>query len=117
MATSLSKSITILTAAYRSPAFIQVVEDHLAYIVRTGKYTDVNVDPAVALKYAGDFLGLLTYLGIPANNHYINTRLTGLSNPTDFTGENVNIRVVDQSYYTLFVNTWRAHSRQNKKAA
>lgn len=112
MPTSLSKSITILDKVYRNPAFLQEIEDHLPYFVQTGKYNEMGVDPAQALQYSGDFNGLMQALGFHPRTYYINMRLSGLSNPQDYRGDQITIRVVDQGYYSLFVNTWRVHRRQ-----
>lgn len=112
MTTSLTRSIRLLDSVYRSQAFLKEFEDHLPSIINSGKFGDIGVDPATALKFAGDFNGLMQELGHAPNIYYPSMRLTGLTNSTDFTGHNPSIRVIDVTYYKLLTNTWRTHRRQ-----
>lgn len=101
-----------LDKVYLSAAFLQELEDHIPYMVRAGYTNEVGVDPAMALRFSGDFNGLMQELGYPAKLNYVNMRLSGLLNSTDYRGNQVMIRIVDSSYFQLFVSTWRTHRRQ-----
>lgn len=112
MATSLTKSIIVLDSVLRNPEFLKELEDHLPYFVASGKTRNVGVDPATALRFTGDFNGLMRELGYSPKMDYINMRLSGLTNSTDYKGTQVTIQIIDPASFQLHVSTWRAHRRQ-----
>lgn len=103
--------MTVMESVFRNPAFLQAVEDHLPYFLANGRYINRSVDPALSLAFMGDFNGLLMNLNIPLKYAYVSMRLSGLQNPTDYTGHEVTFKLVDMDYFNLFANTWKAHNR------
>lgn len=111
MTVSLTTTMVVMDRVFRDPRFLQDVEDHLPYFLRTGRFLEKGLDPAMALKYAGDFNGLMMELQFSQKIFYPSMRLTGLRNSSDFKGTESMIRVMDQDYFDLFVNTWRTQHR------
>lgn len=111
MTVSMTQTIVTMDKVHRNPLFLQAIEDHLPYFLRTGRFSEHGLDAALALKYAGDFNGLMAELRFAPKLYYPSMRLIGLRNPADFKGTETSIRIISPDYYDLFVNTWRAQNR------
>lgn len=54
-------------------------------------YKDISEE--LAYEYRGDFYGLLLHLGIPARQQFLCMYLNGLSNPLDFEGVAITLKI------------------------
>ena len=73
------------------------LNDNLQYLDHINlnyEFKLVSVSPGIAYRYQGNFFGLLKELRTITPDLYVYTMyLNGLSNPTDYTGEKLTIKV------------------------
>ena len=74
---------------------IPMLMDSKFYIIST-------IDPVDANRYIFDFYGLLTFLDIPQEYHYPHLRVNGYTDPTAYTGNDVNIKILDTGTLATF---------------
>ena len=68
---------------------------HMSVVNLTAhKFVDIEVSPSVALKYAGDFYGLLTELDIHRTEFPTTLLANGLLTSDAYTGEKSTIRTI-----------------------
>lgn len=75
---------------YRSD-FRDMIETHLTYLLEDEGAESKIVDPQVAVRHEYDFLGLLSEMRIKPQYHWIVMRMNGLTNPTNYTSDMVNL--------------------------
>ena len=80
----------VLTRDEREKAFRMSVVNLTA-----NKFVDVEVSPSMALKYAGDFYGLLMELSIPREGYSTTLLANGLRSSDAYTGEKSTIKTID----------------------
>lgn len=82
---------------YRSTSFRRVVETHLNWLDRDQNKQIREVPNEVALRWRGDFYGLLNELGIPSELHWVTMRMNGLRASTEFNEipDTINIPVIN----------------------
>lgn len=73
-----------------------------------------SVSPALALKYQGDFYGLLLENKIAAQYHWITMRLNDMTTPTEYDGTKQIIFVPNTGYidqqYVLYITLYRKNT-------
>lgn len=74
------------SSIYYSKSFREELEKHLD-ILRTGlEANGLAIEPNIAIKYKGDFYGLLTYYNIPYKYHWITMRVNKYTSTMDYEG-------------------------------
>ena len=77
------------------------------YLEKNYLYSTNDVGGAVAYKYSQDFIGLLNYLDIPKELHYLHIIVNGYKSSTDYNGINSSIKIIDTKeamlYYEMFI--------------
>lgn len=64
--------------------FRNVLEDYMTTLRNSADTVTISVEPAVALKYRGDLVGLLTELNYPAYMAWIIMRMNNMNSPSDY---------------------------------
>lgn len=78
--------------------FEDFIESHMEYIINNKIAGTRTVEPDVAEVYAGDFYGLLSYIGLQIDYHYVAMRVNGFSNSADFDGSVMTILIPSTPY-------------------
>lgn len=78
---------------FYSPSLQSSLYAHRNYLMGVRRCHEVTVDPNVADRYRGDFIGLLILEGIPIDLHPIICELNNLLDPTDYDGTMLNFLV------------------------
>lgn len=78
---------------YISPKFKVAFNAYLPSMLANKEYTVQSIAPALANKYQGDFYALLQNLGLKNDYHWCALRLNGLSGPTQYTGDIVEVKM------------------------
>lgn len=103
------------SVGYFDPKFRQVLEEHLALIKAQPNNRTMSLTPIQALRYKGDFYGLLNEFQIPDYMKWITLRVNGFISPSDG-HENIGIvTLVDPQYIRRIYNTHRTQSKVKKK--
>jgi hypothetical protein len=68
---------------YYDPRFRLIIETHLN-ILKQEAVAIAEISADLIYQFEGDFYGLLTQQGIPAELHWIYLRVNGMENPTQF---------------------------------
>lgn len=99
-------------AVFFNPSFLNTFEDHIPYILRKGEFeTRTLSDAAMALRFKGDFNGLMLEMGIANYLRYPNMRLSGLYKSTDYNGEQLTLTLVKPAYFVQLSRTWVTQNR------
>jgi len=78
---------------YYDDGFRNVIEDHMTYL-RNRTDTGVKVvEPGRAYKYEADFYGLLQFLLVPTELHWVVLRMNGYTSPTQYRPEKLSVIV------------------------
>lgn len=72
---------------YFNQKWLRTLESMLDQIVQHPGVMAITVEPTLALRYQGDFYGLLTTQRIPSKYQWITMRMNGLTSPDQYTGE------------------------------
>ena len=72
-------------AFYYTEAWRQTVEDHIDLIRNSANNTTQELAKNDAYRYRGDLFGLLTFMGIPPQHHYIVARINEMRNGSELT--------------------------------
>lgn len=111
MATSLSKTMQVVDAVYYDERFLHALEDMIPYILKTGKFYTITVDPAKALQYKGDLFGLFKDSDVRASAQYISMRLNGLTNPALFDGLLTSFKAIDYDFLMQTASVWKTQNK------
>lgn len=65
------------------------------------------VRPNIAHRYQGNFYGLLAHMGVSAGLHYFTTAINGLTDPRDYDGEVLHVRIIRPSVVDAIRNVMR----------
>lgn len=71
--------------------FEAFLELHLSFIINNYIFTRKEVSSNDAVVYKGDFYGLLNFLSIPMESHYIILRVNGFYNSADYDGSPIMV--------------------------
>lgn len=71
-------------AAYYTPQFRVVLEDHMTFLREHPNRSILKVENQVAYKFAGDLFGMLTHYEVEEQFQWIIMRMNHLTSPTDF---------------------------------
>lgn len=84
-------------SVFYDQTFRNIFEDHLNLIVNgePTAFTSVTIDPNTGARYAGDWRGLMTELAVFPQMHWYNMRINGYTSSTDYTGEQLNITLLN----------------------
>ncbi len=99
------------SAGYHEPAFRRVLEEHLNIIKNLDANRVVTVSPMQALRYKGDFYGLLNELDVPDYLKWITLRVNGFISPGDSHEQVAALTIVDQQYIRRLYNTHRTQMK------
>ncbi len=91
-----------LPAVYESendPEFMAFVESNLGYIMTYDRGLHQSVEPVIAMKYTGDFYGLLHELNILPIYYYVTLRCNGLKNTKDYEGVVTDVVIPNQEEF------------------
>lgn len=88
---------------YYRADFRDVVETHIPILLTNAKTTEQLVEPQMAYKNDGNFVGLLNDLGIKNELHWIVMRLNGMYSPTEYTSDRISILLPPDSYISQLV--------------
>jgi hypothetical protein len=88
---------------FYTEGFRRELEAHLG-ILKTRVNKQIKLDDNIALRYQFDFFGLLTYLDIPNQYHWITMRFNNFLAPHEFTKTHNIISIPDVE----FIETLRA---------
>lgn len=72
---------------YHTPGFRNVLENHLPALRSSSKVSYHPIEGWVGLKYRSDFYGLLIYLNIPFDLHWVTMRCNDIHSPSDYNGD------------------------------
>ena len=106
MANSITFSLTPMEAVFANVDFLNEFEDHLAFLLRSNLVTSNPIKPGMALRFKGDFTGLMDEMGFPRYMVYPNMRLNGLANSIEFNGVDLTIQTLDMNHYIQLGRTW-----------
>lgn len=70
-------------SVFYEDGFRRMLETHQVWLAQQEDTTSRPIEPHDAMKYKGDFFGLLVRLGIPAQYHYIVMVMNGITGPQD----------------------------------
>lgn len=73
-------------------------EQYLKFIKKNSNYEDITLETAYAAADAFDLYATFTKMGIAERFHYPLMRLNGYKNPSEFTGENRQLKIYDASF-------------------
>lgn len=90
----------------------QMIEDHIPYLKLNRNLTTITLAPLVSFKYAADFYGLLFHLLIPMEYHYMVLRLNNFKSPSDFTGTESSIKMLETDIIRKLVNTMKTQIKK-----
>jgi hypothetical protein len=76
---------------YVSAAFINLIDSHKQYLQNHRETTVIQISPKEAIKYQGDFYGLLIHKKIDPKLWYPCLRITGIIAPTE---NDITLRVI-----------------------
>ncbi len=82
---------------FYTEGFRRELEAHLT-ILRTRPQRESQVADNIALRYQFDLFGLLTYLDVPSEYHWITMRVNNLMSPTEYVKTYGNIIIPDLDY-------------------
>lgn len=83
--------------------FRNIIEDHLKILINKASRANVQIEPINTIKYRGDFYGLLQFMNVPEEHHWICLRLNGLHCPTDYDGSFDSILIPDRNQIELLL--------------
>lgn len=78
---------------YYQDHFRSMVEAHIPWLREHRDTNDLPIEPKVAIRYQGDFFGLLTRLQFQQHLHWIIMRVNGLTNPMEYDHEMLELRI------------------------
>lgn len=80
---------------FYQPGFRKMVEDHLNWLRNHESADVITLNNKDALRYHGDFFGLLSYLEIQSKFHWILMRLNGYDGPREYHYEDTALMIVN----------------------
>ena len=84
------------------------IEDHLNYLRQDVNVETRTFDNGIAYKYENDFNGLLNYLGVAKELHWLVLRVNGFTSPMEYTGDVNFIYIPKLSVINTLRATWSA---------
>lgn len=102
------------SSGYFEPAFRQVMEEHLELIRTAGSPPVLSIPPILALRFQGDYFGLLENLGVPVYLQWITMRVNGLTSPLMADKDITIVNTVDVTFIRRLYTTHRTHSKVKK---
>ncbi len=67
-----------------------------------------TIEPGIALKYTGDFIGLLNYLKLPPQYHWCTMVVNGLKSPTEMNVSLTQIFLPDTNELEVLKNLYES---------
>lgn len=103
------------SAGYFDPAFRRVLEEHLQLIKARPENRLTTITPLQALRYKGDFYGLLAELQVPDYMKWITMRANSLIAPGDASEDLASVLLIDPQYVRRIYNTHRTQMKLKSK--
>ena len=85
------------SGVYFEKGFRIVLDDHIGFLTDHKETTVIPVKPVEALKYEGDFSGLLSSYNVPINLHWVTMRMNRLTSPCDSSDEITSVIVPSEA--------------------
>ena len=82
------------------------IESHIDYIKQ--KSNIATFEPNIALKYKGDFNGLMDYLKVKKKLHFVGLLINNLTSPGEYNGESQAIYVPPDGIVDIIKDTYTA---------
>jgi len=84
------------------PRIRRILEDHILFLWN-GNLSTRDLEAGESLRYEGDFVGLMRYIGQPPNYDWVNMRLNNISASFDWDGTRTSVYLVDQLQYNALI--------------
>lgn len=84
--------------------FKEILEDHLTFFINDSQTTTIMLSDMEEYRYRGDFQGLLVSKNVDVDLHWIIMRMSGLHNPTSYSGGLKKIHVPSKARINLYLN-------------
>lgn len=91
MTQRLSETVTRTPDGYMNKDFRMTLEYHIPRLKSSLQASIIQIEPALAFQYEGDFYGLLISVGIPRQYHWAVLRSNDMISPTDYRRDMVEI--------------------------
>ena len=88
--------------------FRNCIEDHLSYLKEPANVNQLTFDNGIAYKYENDFIGLLLYLKIPKERHWLTMRINGYTSPIQYNGDVNFVNIPNDNAIETLRTTWVA---------
>lgn len=102
-----------------SESLRNVIRDHYTYLRHLDSTRTQYVGKIECLKYRFDYYGLLDYLGIPREYHFVVACINDIQTSTDFNEEEAIVRIPEYSVinniFTTHLTGTRIESKRLKK--
>lgn len=85
------------TSVFFDAHFMQTLDSHIEYLKTAGKPELKMIDQKFIGQYIGDFYAILQDMGYPAKYHRVTMLINGLTSPTQFVGQFMEILIPDLS--------------------
>lgn len=76
---------------FYDPNFHATLEYHIPRLQKHEETEYTGVEPAIGIKYRGDFFGFLNTLGIPSHYHWVVMRCNNFYTPMEFSETTHNV--------------------------
>lgn len=98
-------------AIYYNIELRNILEDHLTYFRNSNDITILNIEPAMAYKYEGDFFGLLSYYNVPFEYHWLVLRINKMTNPNQNKSTLLSVNVPNRLSVERLKNVYMTRNR------
>lgn len=112
---ALTDALNTSSNGYYEPDFRRVLEEHLPLIKKRQANTVLAVEPYLAVRFKGDFFGLLAHLQVPDYLQWITMRVNGFISPMDVNDDIRTVTTVDATFIRRLYNTHRTQSKIKRK--
>jgi len=86
-----------------NPAIRRILEEHILFLWNGGKLQTKELEAGESLRYEGDFIGLMRYIGQGPDFDWVNMRLNNLNAAYEWDGTRTSVYLVDQGIYNTLV--------------
>lgn len=112
MATLLADRVLDNTpTVFNLPTFRRAMVANNAHIANQNEVATFSVEPTTALRYTGDFFGLLSHMKVPDQYHYFIAYINGIEDPLMYDGLKNQVLMVDNPQMDEFATGFRTTSR------
>lgn len=106
-------AIPVGAEVYYTQGFRDCLEDHLFYIKENVR-TVANIEPMTAWRWQSDFYSLLLHMQVPVYLHWVTMRVNDMTNPNEYSPDQLQIRIVDEGIIEDIRATYKTHQVRRK---